>query len=96
MSLVLRPSLFWDTDINDMDQELYKVSIIERTTLRGTWEEFKAMVRFYGHEQVGQILKDIRWLDRKTHSFCSVFFNIPEKEFRCYKFAQLHPEHWDY
>ena len=96
MLLTLRPSLFWDTDIQKIDLEKHKASVIERITLRGHLDEFRTMMQFYGKDTVKESLLNARWLDKKTLAFCSIIFDTPQTEFRCYKLAQLNPEHWDY
>jgi len=96
MTLTLRKSLFWDVDVQTIDLEKHKYSVVERIVQRGRLEEFKAMIQYYGKEAVKETLLNIRHLDKVTLSFCSCYFNVPESEFRCYKLAQLNPEHWDY
>jgi len=96
MALVLRPSLFWDVNITNVDLDKYKVHIIERIMLRGRLDEFRAMMQHYGRETVRQVMLNARWLDKVTLAFCSTIFDVPKTEFRCYKLAQLNPEHWDY
>ena len=96
MDLQLRPSLFWDTDIQKIDLQKHKASVIERIMVRGQMDEFKAMMQFYGNETVKNTMLNARWLDKVTLAFCSTIFDTPETEFRCYKLAQLNPEHWDY
>jgi hypothetical protein len=92
----LRPSLFWDFDIVQIDLLKNKESVIERITLRGRFEEFTEMIYFYGKETVKKTLLNARYLDKRTLSYCVVFFETPITEFRCYKLAQSNPEHWDY
>ena len=96
MTLTLRPSLFWDTDVQTIDLKKHKASVIERIVTRGHWDEFQAMMQFYGKHAVKRAVLDARWLDKVTLAFCSAIFEIPETEFRCYKLAQSNPEHWDY
>jgi hypothetical protein len=96
MTLHLRPSLFWDTDIQKIDLQKHKASVIERIMVRGQMDEFKAMMQFYGKETVKKTVLNARWLDKVTLAFCSTIFETPETEFRCYKLAQLNPEHWNY
>lgn len=95
MKLSLRPSLFWDVDVKTIDLQKHRISVIERITLRGRWDEFKAMLDFYGKEAVKNTLLEIRYLDKVTLSFSSTIFDVPKSEFRCYKLAQLNPEHWN-
>lgn len=45
MHMQLRPSLFWDTDIKTVDLEKHKKSVIERTLMRGTKEEFDLVLQ---------------------------------------------------
>lgn len=50
IGMQLCPSLFWDFDIAQMDLFKNQASVIERITLRGKFEEFIEMIRFYGKE----------------------------------------------
>jgi hypothetical protein len=83
----LRASLFWDTDIQTIDFQQHKASIIERIVMRGRWEAFKIMLAFYGKEVVKQVLLDARYLDKYSLAFCSTIFHTPINQFRCYKLA---------
>ena len=96
MHLELRPALFWDVNIEEVDLVKHRSSVIERITNRGRLDEFRAMVKFYGRETVKNVLINVRYLDKRTLSYCSLIFDVPITEFRCYKLAQLNPEHWTY
>lgn len=54
---ILRRILFWDTDINLINWEEYKGSIIRRVFQRGNLSEKKEIVRFYGAEAVRDFLR---------------------------------------
>lgn len=96
MKLKLRTELFWDVNIEEIDVNLHRAAVIERIATRGKWEEFKAIIEFYGREEVKSVLVNTRHLDKKTLYYCSEIFNVPLSEFRCYRLAQLNPEHWSY
>jgi hypothetical protein len=96
MTLNLRPALFWDVNVDEVDLEKHSASVIERIATRGRLEEFRAMVEFYGKETVKNILLNARYLDKRTLSYCSLIFDVHITQFRCYKLAQLNPEHWNY
>lgn len=96
MELQLRPSLFWDADIQRIDLQKHRAAVIERIMLRGRHEEYKAMMRYYGKETVKKVMMNARYIDKRTLAFCSTIFDVPETEFRCYKLAQLNPGYWDY
>ncbi len=96
MELQLRPSLFWDVNVKTIDLDKHQATVITRITTRGRLVEFKSMLKFYGEKVVKNALLNTRHLDKKTLAFCSVIFNVPKTKFRCYKLAQLNPEHWHY
>ncbi len=96
MDLILRQNLFWDVDVSAIDIQKHKASVIERIVVRGRWDEFQALLQFYGKPTIREVLLNTRWLDKRTLAFCSAFFETPITEFRCYKLAQLNPEHWNY
>jgi len=92
----LDKKLFWDIDFNKLDVDKRKEYIIERVLDRAiTWEHFKAIIQYYGKKEVANVAKNIRYLDDKTIHFCSVYFDIPLNEFRCYTLKQSLPKHWN-
>jgi len=56
---LLRPVLFWDTDINSINWEKSKASVIRRTFERGNEQEILEIVRFYSKREVQTILAQI-------------------------------------
>lgn len=96
MILDLRPSLFWDHDFNKIDLQKHKEIVIERVTTRGLWKEFQDILTYYGENELIAVLKEVRYLDKKTLSYVAVRFNVPLSDFRCYKLAQSNQEHWSY
>jgi len=53
---LLRPILFWDTDINKIDWQKQKRAIIQRIFERGNDMEKNEITRFYGTETINSIL----------------------------------------
>jgi hypothetical protein len=92
----LTRSLFWDIEYDRLDFKTHASFIVERVLNRGSIEDFRAIVKYYGKEQLKEITLKIRYLDKKTLSFCSAFFSEPLENFRCYKQKQLNQTHWDY
>lgn len=92
----LRPSLFWDTDIKNIDLQKNKRQVIERVLERGHIEEVRALFAFYGKKSIAEVMLSARYLDKLTLALCCAIFEKPITEFRCYKLAQSHPQHWDY
>lgn len=53
---LLRPILFWDTDMNKIDWQKQKRAIIKRIFERGNDMEKNEITRFYGTETINSIL----------------------------------------
>jgi hypothetical protein len=92
----LTRSLFWDTDIAALDWEVNAPFIVERILQRGTVEDFRIIVSQYGRERLRDIIKNLRYLDKKPMYFASVYFQIPLNEMRCYNIRQSTSLHWNY
>jgi addiction module HigA family antidote len=55
---ILRPVLFWDTQIQKIDWIEQKKAIIKRVFERGNEEEKAEMRKFYGSDTVDQVIKE--------------------------------------
>lgn len=53
---VLRISLFWDTDLNQIDWERQYKAVIKRVFEKGNEEEKKEITRFYGKAKVRAVV----------------------------------------
>lgn len=60
----IRPVVFWDTNIDEMDWMKYKPSIIKRVFERGNEQEKQEIVRFYGNDYVSRTLERSKALMR--------------------------------
>ena len=56
----LRRVLFWDTDINSINWEKNKTSIIMRIFERGNEQEMQEIIRFYGKKETKTILMQLK------------------------------------
>lgn len=92
----LRRTLFWDTDYAKLDWEKNASYIVDRVMQRGTVEDFKTILAHYGRKRLREIIKNLRYMDKRPMYFASVYFQIPLNEMRCYTIKQSHPPHWDY
>lgn len=54
---ILRKSLFWDTDISQIDWQKQAKAVIRRIFQRGDEVERKEILRFYGQEKVRSVLQ---------------------------------------
>jgi len=87
--------LFWDVDINSIDYEKHASFIVQRVLEAGTLNDFYSIRDFYGKPRLKHIIKNLRYLDDRTLSFCSIYFKIKPEQFRCYTQNQLHQIHWN-
>lgn len=94
--LGLSKSLFWDVDPQVIDPRKHAAYIVERVVSRGTWDEFKIILTYYGKNKVAAVVTQLRFIEKTTFSFCSTYFDIPKQKFRCFTYQQLSPQHWDY
>lgn len=53
---LIRPVVFWDTNINTIDWEKHKPSVINRIFEKGNEQEITEIIRFYGKDTVRELL----------------------------------------
>ncbi len=92
----LTKALFWDVDPDRIDVHKHAQYIVERVLTRGTLEDFRLIKAYYGKAKIRKIAMNLRYLDERVLQFCSVYFNTPVNEFRCYTSTQLNHSHWSY
>ena len=98
-SPALDSTLFWDVNLETIDWESHARYVIERVLTRGALDDWREIVRFYGLERIGTEVVQMRFLDRKTLSFCSAVLDIPKEKFRCYNNSITTPslrKLWDF
>ncbi|MDB5030163.1 plasmid maintenance system antidote protein [Mucilaginibacter sp.] len=69
---IIRPVLFWDTTIANIDWEKQKRSVIKRVFERGNEQEMNEIIRFYGRQTVEEIRQKIA-IDKNTHLSTHIF-----------------------
>lgn len=89
-------SLFWDIDLEKLNLDECAEYVIERMTQRGKLTDWIELQKYYGLEKIKEVTLQSRYLDKYTLSFLATMFNIPQEEFRCYKFRQLNQGLWPY
>ena len=92
----LSKSLFWDVDYNTIDWEKNCQFVIYRVLMRGTLEDWNEIKQYYGLEKIKNVATYLRYLDKKTLNFCSIYFDIPKEKFRCYNTNPSIQKLWNY
>lgn len=91
MTLLLDEHLFWDTDVAKLHPDVHAQAIIERVLERGSWENIKEIIAYYGKPRIMVAIRHARWLGTKTMHFASGYFDVPLNEMRCFTQKQSSP-----
>lgn len=92
----LNRSLFWDIDFETIDYEKHAQFIINRVLMRGNLKDWYEIKNYYGLERIKQEVLQMKYLDKITLNFCSVYFNLPKTEFKCYNTPPSTRELWNF
>ncbi len=95
MQLPLRPELFWDVDINTLDEQTHKNYIIQQVFNYGEISEFNAIMHYYNRDTIKNAICKAGYLDPKTLAFVLTFFNLHKNQLLCCTRNQSHPTHWN-
>lgn len=78
--------LFWDWRYDDIDWHKMSRSIIARVIERGSWEEWREMIRFYGYDNVVHALKtEILYLPDYAMVRVNKYFHIKKEDLISYQ-----------
>lgn len=88
--------LFWDVERKNLTVERSKSYIIDRVLSHGMLSDWLLIKQIYGKETIKEVAMQLRHLDKYALHFCAAYFDEPITNFRCYKYAQSNPTHWDY
>ncbi len=94
MQLSLRPELFWDLDINTLNEETHKNYIIQQVLNYGTIKEFASILHYYPSKTIKQAIKQAGYLDPKTFAFVLFYFNLDKNDLKCYTKKRLSQARW--
>jgi len=92
----LSKHIFWDVNTKSIDFVQHARFVIERVITHGNLADWRLIKTHYGLEFIQKEVLQIRSLDKKNLNFLSKLFNIPKREFRCYKQIQSTKTHWNY
>lgn len=69
----IRKILFWDIEYSNLNWILNKNFIIKRVFERGSLDEISELYRFYGHEQINEVLNSLDGLSERIKCFILLF-----------------------
>ncbi|MBK7872865.1 MAG: hypothetical protein IPJ74_20435 [Saprospiraceae bacterium] len=65
--------MLWEYDMEHFDYEQSAAVVIERVIERGTMEEWREIIKYYGREKVLEVARDSRQLDQKHKKFTKIY-----------------------
>ncbi|MCO6491460.1 MAG: hypothetical protein J5I98_23790 [Phaeodactylibacter sp.] len=71
----ISPHLLWEYDLSSFDFDKSKRVVIERVIERGTLDDWREMIRYYGEEQVLNVARQSRQLSAKDKGFTEIFIH---------------------
>ena len=82
---VLSGYLFWDIDVRRLDYDKRASFVLERVFTMGMQEDEWKVNEYYGKERIKKEVIKCKALDKKTMNYLSIFYDIPKKEFACFR-----------
>ena len=79
----LKRRLFWDVDLETIDENTHRRFVIERVLQRGGIEDLRLTIGHYGMALFAAEARQIRSLDPVTLAFAACICNEKEENFRC-------------
>lgn len=86
---------FWDVNFDEIDFEKNARDIIGRVLMNGKLSDWVEIQRYYETNKIKEEIVQMRFLTDITLNFCSIYYEIPKEEFRCYKLKQSIPKLWE-
>ncbi len=87
--------LFWEYNYDKIDWQKEATGIIQRVIERGTYEEWRELIRFYGENTIIYALKnEINYLPDEIISDVCNYFKLVPTELKCYIRKLSNPRRW--
>jgi hypothetical protein len=90
MKNTINHRLFWDTDKNTLDLSLHKRFIIERVLRFGMLSDIKWLLSIYNEQEIIEVVKTSKSIDRKTANFWAIHYGIDKDEVLCLNRPLMH------
>jgi hypothetical protein len=92
----LSKTAFWDIDFEQLDAERNAVFIMEKVFNYGLWDDYIAIIKYYGEEKIKKEVVKGAYFKKKVLNFLCKIFNLNPADFLCYTRRQSDPLHWNY
>ncbi len=88
--------VFWDVDFDSLDYEKDKLFIIDKVMNYGLWDDFLAVLRYYGKEIIKKEIVKSPYLKKDILNFLCFYLDLKPQQFRCYNRRRLQEPHWNF
>ena len=92
----LTPSLFWDVNRDEVDDEKHRRFIMQRVLERGTIDDWRLTKKHYSLPLIVAEAQQMRSLEPRALAFIACLGRVDESSFRCSALKQSHQKHWFY
>lgn len=82
---------FWDTDFSKLDIIENRKTIIERLSKYGDMVAFLWLLKHYTPDQIIDVIKNSKSIDKKSATFWCVYFDIPKESVLCLNRQLIQP-----
>jgi hypothetical protein len=87
--------LFWDVDRSKLDFSANKEQIVYQVVEFGLMKDWVLLQRIFNHEELKQIVVNLRQLDPVTLAYLAHFFKLDKSAFRCFSQSQSNQDFWN-
>ena len=88
--------VFWDVDFESLSYEKDRLFIIDKVMNFGLWDDFVALMRFYGKDVVKKDVVRLPYLKKDVLNFLCFYLDLKPTDFECYTRRQSQEPHWTY
>ncbi|MFN0016286.1 MAG: DUF6922 domain-containing protein [Saprospiraceae bacterium] len=92
----ISPRVFWDTNVAELDFEQDKLYVMDKVLNYGVWDDFVAMMKYYGKEVVTQEVVRLPYLKKDVLNFLCFYLGLKPAQFECYTRRQSQEPHWNF
>lgn len=81
MESIQKQGLFWDINLNELDEKKHSSFIVQRVLERGDLDDLQWAINSYGKDFIEDVfLKNSMKMDLKSQNFWRLYFNINKSE----------------
>lgn len=90
---LLSASVFWDTDLQQLDFDLYADFTIIRVFERGSERDIQELIRYYGQDKIIKAIIQAKRLLPRAQLLGKKLFHLSNTQFECLKSSPQAPNY---